>query len=151
MPETRRRYDTEFREGGVQHVTEPNRSIVACPRPGTRDPGPGTNEGTLGNWVVKQRKRDGADQDLTVTPLRRSNNNNLGGPVESQLMRDVFVLGRCLTCLVRTVGPGVPLLLQPSTPRQVSAEITPEAWRHQRPGPELDDLLVEVLGHHRHL
>ncbi len=51
MPETRRRYDTEFREGGVQHVTEPNRSIVACPRPGTRDPGPWTNEGTLGNGL----------------------------------------------------------------------------------------------------
>jgi len=53
-----------------------------CPRAGV-------NEGTLGNWVAKQRERDGADSALTETEraelvrLRRENS-------ELRMQRDVL-------------------------------------------------------------
>jgi transposase len=56
MPEIRKRYDREFREGAVRIVEETGKSVAAVARD------LGVNEGTLGNWVVKAREaRDGTE------------------------------------------------------------------------------------------
>jgi transposase len=57
MPERRRRYDREFREGAVRVVRETGKSIrhVADDL--------GINRGTLGNWVVKDKIARGEKLD----------------------------------------------------------------------------------------
>jgi transposase len=59
MPEIRRKYDREFREGAVTIVRETGRPIVEV----ARDLGIGA--GTLGNWVKKDRLARGEDADRT--------------------------------------------------------------------------------------
>jgi transposase len=49
MPEKRKKYDREFREGAVRIVEETGKSIAAAARE------LGVNEGTLGNWVNQAR------------------------------------------------------------------------------------------------
>ena len=49
MPEKRKKYDREFREGAVRIVEETNKPIVQVARD------LGVNEGTLGNWVQRAR------------------------------------------------------------------------------------------------
>src|SRR5690349_218818 len=50
MPEIRKKYDREFREGAVRIVEETNKPIAQVARD------LGVNEGTLGNWVAKARE-----------------------------------------------------------------------------------------------
>jgi transposase len=57
MPEIRRKYDPEFREGAVTIVRETGRPIVEV----ARDLGIGA--GTLGNWVKKDRLARGEESD----------------------------------------------------------------------------------------
>ncbi len=54
MPEKRKKYDPEFREGAVRIVEETGKPIAQVARD------LGVNEGTLGNWVNQARAaRDG--------------------------------------------------------------------------------------------
>jgi transposase len=50
MPEKRRKFDREFREGAVRLVNETGKSVAAAARD------LGINEGTLGNWVALDRQ-----------------------------------------------------------------------------------------------
>ena len=49
MPEKRKKYDREFREGAARIVEETNKPITQVARD------LGVNEGTLGNWVQRAR------------------------------------------------------------------------------------------------
>ena len=51
MPEKRTKYDREFREGAVRIVKETGRPIAQVARE------LGVNEGTLGNWVARDREK----------------------------------------------------------------------------------------------
>jgi transposase len=55
MPEKRKKYDREFRDGAVRIVEETSKPIAHVARD------LGVNEGTLGNWVQRAREaRDGS-------------------------------------------------------------------------------------------
>src|ERR671919_978094 len=89
MPETRKKYDREFREGAVRIVEETNKPIAQVARD------LGVNEGTLGNWVSKaRRERDGAD-----VPLSESERAEL-----ERLRRDVVELRMQRDVLKRSVA-----------------------------------------------
>ena len=60
MSETRRKYDPEFRAGAVGIVRETKRSIAEVARE------LGINDGTLGNWVKKERIVRGEGEGLSV-------------------------------------------------------------------------------------
>ena len=60
MGEARRKFDRDFREGAVRLVRETGKPIAQVARE------LGVNEGTLGNWVMlDRRRRDGGDGQLS--------------------------------------------------------------------------------------
>ena len=73
MAETRRKFDRDFREGAVRLVRETGKPIAQVARD------LGVNEGTLGNWVNADRRRQGGDGQLAedergeLVRLRREN------------------------------------------------------------------------------
>src|SRR5215468_5079054 len=75
MPETRRRFDREFREGAVRIVRETGKPIAQVARD------LGIHDGTLGNWVKQDRQARGEtgpagfgeDERAELAGLRREN------------------------------------------------------------------------------
>src|SRR5512142_1827080 len=84
MAERRRKFDQDFQQGAVRLVLETGKPIAQVARE------LGINDGTLGNWVARERRsRDGNGQPLTVDEraelirLRRKN-------AELRMQRDVL-------------------------------------------------------------
>ena len=83
MPENRKKYDREFREGAVRIVYETKKPIAAVARD------LGVNEGTLGNWVARDREARAGTDGLSagdVAELRRLRAEN----AELRMERDVL-------------------------------------------------------------
>ena len=83
MPEIRKKYDREFREGAVRIVEETGKPIARVARD------LGVNEGTLGNWIARARKARDGTQGLStgdVEELKRLRAEN----AELRMERDVL-------------------------------------------------------------
>ncbi len=83
MPETRKKYDREFREGAVRIVEETGKSIAQVARD------LGVNEGTLGNWVTRAREAREGTEGLSkgdIEELKRLRAEN----AELRMERDVL-------------------------------------------------------------
>ena len=83
MPEVRRKFDQEFREGAVRIVRETGKPIAEIARE------LGISAGTLGNWVAKDRaEREGAQGLSTddVAELKRLRSEN----AQLRMERDVL-------------------------------------------------------------
>jgi transposase len=84
MAEGRRKFDEDFKQGAVRIVRETGKPIAQVARE------LGINEGTLGNWCVKDRRqREGSggslseDERAELVRLRREN-------AELAMQRDVL-------------------------------------------------------------
>lgn len=89
MPETRKKYDKEFREGAVRIVEETGKPVAQVARD------LGVNEGTLGNWVARAREaRDGSSGLATADyeELKRLRAENVQLRMERDVLKRSVVL-----------------------------------------------------------
>src|SRR3954466_9701077 len=77
MAETRRRFDPEFREGAVRIVRETGKSIAQVARD------LGINDGTLANWVKKDREARGQAAVGALSEDERAELARFGGRTPS--------------------------------------------------------------------
>src|SRR4051795_2177254 len=111
MPEIRKKYDREFREGAVRIVEETGKPIAQVARD------LGVNEGTLGNWVAKAREAREGTEGLSagdIEELKRLRAEN----AELRMERDVL---------------GGPLGRRGDGPVAVAAFIAAQREQHQVP------------------
>jgi transposase len=80
MPEVRKKYDWEFREGAVRIVEETGKPITQVARD------LGVNEGTLGNWVAQAREGTDGLSKGDIEELKRLRAEN----AELRMERDVL-------------------------------------------------------------
>src|SRR3954465_15745568 len=86
MPEKRKKYDREFREGGVRIVEETGKPIAQVARD------LGVVEGTLGNWVKQARESRHGSSSLSKDDYAEL--QRLRGEVaELRMERDVLIGG----------------------------------------------------------
>ena len=83
MPEKRRRFDQDFKDGAVRIVRDTGRPIAEVARD------LGINEGTLGNWVNKDRSRRGESDELSESE-RQELQRLRKEVVELSMQRDVL-------------------------------------------------------------
>jgi transposase len=84
MPEKRKKYDRQFRDGAVRIVYETGKPIAQVARD------LGVNEGTLGNWVARDREAREGRGELTRDDLDEL--KRLRGEVaELRMERDVLI------------------------------------------------------------
>ena len=84
MPEKRKKFDKEFREGAVRIVAESGKPIAQVARD------LGVNEGTLGNWVARDKRAREGTEGLSVDgveELKRLRVEN----AELRMERDVLI------------------------------------------------------------
>lgn len=89
MPDSRRKFDPEFREGAVRIVRETGKPIAQIARD------LGVHPGTLGNWVAKDRaEHEGAQGLLTsdVAELKRLRAENAQLRMERDVLKRSVVL-----------------------------------------------------------
>ena len=87
MSETRRKFDPEFRQGAVRIVVESGRPIAHVARE------LGVNEGTLGNWVARERRARGRSggADAALSESERAELQRLRRELaEAHMERDVL-------------------------------------------------------------
>src|SRR5580765_2229344 len=77
MSEKRKKYDREFREGAVRIVRETGKSIAQVARD------LGIHEGTLGNWVARDREAREGRGELTRDDLEELKRLRSGFPLKS--------------------------------------------------------------------
>ena len=89
MPEKRRQYEQEFKEGAVRIVRESGKSIAEIAR--DLD----INAGTLGNWVARDRGEGEGAQGLStddVAELKRLRSENAQLRMERDVLKRSVVL-----------------------------------------------------------
>jgi len=82
--EKRQKYDPDFKEGAVQLVRETGKPIAQVARE------LGINEGTLGNWVAKDREARESDGEPLSVSEREELNQLRKDVVELRMQRDVL-------------------------------------------------------------
>ena len=86
MPEKRKKYDREFREGAVRIVEETGKPIAQVARD------LGVKEGMLGNWVQRAREARGELSRDDVEELKRLRAENAQLRMERDVLKRSVVL-----------------------------------------------------------
>ncbi len=89
MPDSRRKFDPEFREGAVRIVRETGKPIAQIARE------LGVHPGTLGNWVAKDRAERDGTQGLSTgdaAELKRLRAENAKLRMERDVLKRSVVL-----------------------------------------------------------